>query len=159
MGPLAALAEHNAWANARVFAACEKVSAAGLIKEEGEYDSVIGILQHLVQVEFNFLALAQGRERRGVPEPDLAQLKAECSAVDAQYVSHARSLDPQAAEAKKFLVPWFGFEITLAEGILQPLTHSHKHRADVSMLLPRLGGEGVEMDLIQWLDESRGPKD
>jgi len=59
------------------------------------------------------------------------------------------------AETKHFLVPWFGFKVSLLEGVLQPLTHSHKHRADISMLLPRLGGDGIEMDLIQWIAEQR----
>lgn len=58
-------------------------------------------------------------------------------------------------------VPEARLEEDLAEyqpvmGILQPLTHPHKHRSDVSMLLPRLGGAGIEMDLIEHLDELRG---
>lgn len=159
MSALQMLAEHNRWANARAFAACEKFPGAALAREEEGYDSVLGILQHLVQVEFNFLALAEGSERRRFEDADLAVLKAECARVDDRYVVYTSSLDPTEADAKRFLVPWFGFEITLAEGVLQPLTHSHKHRADVSMLLPRLGGEGIEMDLIQWLDETRGVKD
>ena len=125
----------------------------------GEYDSLFEILLHLVQVESGFLALAQGRERTRLTPATVAEAAEMCARVDRAYIEHARSLDPMEADSKRFLVPWFGFEITLAEGILQPLTHSHKHRSDVSMLLPRLGGEGVEMDFIQWLAESRAPKE
>lgn len=152
------LAEHNAWANKLIFDACRSVAPEQLAEEMDGYDSVLGILQHLVQVESNFLALAQARERERLPLETLDAARAASERVDAAFIAHARSLGADAA-SRKFLVPWFGFEITLVEGVLQPLTHSHKHRADVSMLLPRLGGAGVEMDLIQFLAESRGSRD
>lgn len=150
------LAEHNAWANRRVFDALTGVSEPRLAEEMDGYDSVVGILQHLVQVEHAFFELAHGRAPTRIAAATAAELRTECERVDRGYVEYVRALDPAAADAERFLVPWFGFEITRTEGILQPLTHSHKHRADVSMLLPRLGGQGVEMDLIQWLDEERG---
>jgi hypothetical protein len=68
---------------------------------------------------------------------------------------YIEELKPSEVASQRFLVPWFGFEITLLEGIIQPLTHSDKHRADISMLLPKLGGTGVEMDYIQWLAEQK----
>ncbi|MGH2758122.1 MAG: hypothetical protein ACRDKJ_01000 [Actinomycetota bacterium] len=118
--------------------------------------SVLGILNHLAQVENAFFELAHGRAPRWDAIDDLAGLRAQCARIDRAYIEYAGSIDPIDAEAKRFLVPWFGFEITAVEGLIQPLTHSHKHRADVSMLLPRLGGEGIEMDFIQWLDDVRG---
>lgn len=150
------LAEHNAWANDRIFAACSEVDAARLDEAADAYDSVIGILRHLVQVEHSFFELAHGRAPQRIEADELSALHAACARIDRAYVDYTRGLEPAVAETDRFLVPWFGFEITLTEGVLQPLTHSHKHRADVSMLLPRLGGAGVEMDLIQWLDEQRG---
>lgn len=122
------------------------------------YGSAIEILTHLVQVEHSFYELAHGRTPEQIQLEELGALRAECARIDRDYVGYARELDPGDAETKRFLVPWFGFEITFAEGLLQPLTHSHKHRADVSMLLPVLGGSGIEMDLIQWLDEERGKR-
>lgn len=155
---LTKLAEHNEWANQKVFAACAQI-AAGSLKEPGDdYDSVLGILNHLVQVQNAFFELAHGRAPRWTAVDDLDALQAHCSRIDRAYIDYAGSIDPIDAEAKRFLVPWFGFEITAVEGLIQPLTHSHKHRADVSMLLPHLGGEGIEMDFIQWLDEVRGAR-
>ena len=153
---LTLLAEHNAWANRRIFDATSAVAESRLSEEMDGYDSVIGILQHLVQVEHAFFELAHGRPNSQIAAAAIPALRGACERIDRAYVDYARALDPNASEAERFLVPWFGFEITRAEGILQPLTHAHKHRADVSMLLPRLGGKGVEMDLIQWLDEQRG---
>lgn len=158
MSVLTMLAEHNEWANRRIFAACSELDAATLNRSADAYGSAIEILTHLVQVEHSFFELAHGRAPGRIELDELAALREECARIDRDYVSYARELDPGDAETKRFLIPWFGFEITLAEGLLQPLTHSHKHRADVSMLLPVLGGSGIEMDLIQWLDEERGER-
>lgn len=157
MSILVLLAQHNEWANRRVFEAVSGVAEARLAEEMDGYDSVTGILQHLVQVQHAFFELAHGRAPAQIAAASVAELRSAAERVDRAYVEYARTLEPAAAERERFLVPWFGFEITRTEGVLQPLTHSHKHRADVSMLLPRLGGQGVEMDLIQWLDEERSP--
>ncbi|HVE91442.1 MAG TPA: DinB family protein [Actinomycetota bacterium] len=156
MSVLRMLAAHNEWANRRVFAACSELDPSRLAEASDAYDSVVGILTHLVQVEHAFFELAHGRAPTRIQLDGLTPLREECGRIDRAYVDYASTLDPAEADTKCFVVPWFGFEVTLTEGVLQPLTHSHKHRADVSMLLPRLGGAGVEMDLIQWLDEQRG---
>lgn len=156
MAVLPLLASHNAWANRRIFAAAAAISAPKLADATDGYDSVLGIFRHLVQVEHSFFELAHGRAPGGIRSEDLSALRRECTQLDQAYVDYARQLDSAEAEANQFVVPWFGFKITLAEGIVQPLTHSHKHRSDISMLLPRLGGSGVEMDFIHWLAEERG---
>jgi uncharacterized damage-inducible protein DinB len=132
-----------------------EISPAKLNVSSHGYDSVIGILNHLVQVENSFFELAHGRQPKWSQLEELADLHAECSRIDRQYLEYVDALEHKDAKTKRFLVPWFGFEITLLEGVLQPLTHSHKHRADVSMLLPLLGGTGIEMDLIQWVADQR----
>lgn len=152
------LAAHNEWANRLVFATCSEIDPARLGGSTDGYDSVIGILNHLVQVENAFFELAHGRTPQWSKLEELTALHDACARIDRAYVDYAGELAPGDAHAKRFLIPWFGFEITLTEGVLQPLTHSHKHRADVSMLLPGLGGAGIEMDLIQWLDEERGAR-
>ncbi len=150
------MAAHNAWANQRVFAACSEIDSAKLNEATDDYDSIVGILEHLVQVEHAFFELAHARVPQRIESEDLAELREKCAQIDREYVDYASALDPGDADTKRFLVPWFGFEISLTEGLVQPLTHSHKHRADVSMLLPHLGGSGVEMDFILWLEEQQG---
>ena len=156
MEALSALATHNEWANARLVKACSPISSAKLNDASLGYDSVIGILNHLIQVENSFFELAHARQPQWTRLEHLTDLESACARIDRAYVEYASRLGPDEAEAKRFLVPWFGFEISLLEGVLQPMTHSHKHRADISMLLPRLGVDGIEMDFIQWLDEERG---
>ncbi|MEO7803521.1 MAG: DinB family protein [Actinomycetota bacterium] len=159
MSALTTLAAHNEWANRRIFAACSDISSAKLKEATHGYDSVIEILKHLVQVQHSFFELAHGRQPQKVQVEELTELGTECARIDRAYVDYVGTLGlPDAQTTKQFLVPWFGFEISLMEGVLQPLTHSHKHRADISMLLPRLGGTGIEMDLIQWFDEERGQR-
>lgn len=152
---LTTLASHNEWANRRIFHACSQVSPTKLKEAAAGYDSVVGILEHLVQVEHSFFELAHGRQPKKVQSDELESLRAECAHIDRSFVDYVGALGAATAEKESFLVPWFGFEVTLVEGVLQPMTHSHKHRADVSMLLPSLGGAGIEMDLIQWIAESR----
>lgn len=152
---LTMLAAHNKWANQKIFDACSEISPVKLNSVTDGYESVIGILNHLVQVELSFLELASGREPRRIDLDHLTELQIECARIDQAYIEYISSLESSAVKTGSFLVPWFGFEISLLEGILQPLTHSHKHRADISMLLPGLGGAGVEMDLIQWIADQR----
>jgi uncharacterized damage-inducible protein DinB len=164
-GMLMTLAWHNDWANRRMFDACSNVSltklketAAGYSAEDFGFlhsDSVVGILEHLVQAEHLYFELAHGREPRRIMTEDLEELRAECALTDRAYIDYVGALDSVTATTERFLVPWLGFEITLADGVLHALTHSHKHRADVSMLLPKLGGVGVEMDVLEWIAEQR----
>jgi uncharacterized damage-inducible protein DinB len=159
------LASHNEWANRRIFDACSSVSltklreaAAGYSAEDFGFlhaDSVLGILEHLVQAERLYFELAHGRQPRRIMTEDLEELRAECALIDRAYIDYVGALDPVTATTERFLVPWLGFEITLVEGVLHALTHSHKHRADVSMLLPNLGGAGIEMDVLEWIAEQR----
>ena len=156
MKALSTLAEHNLWANRLLFEACAAVSPEKLQDDSHGYGSVIELLQHLVQVEHAFFELAHGRTPSRIESGDLVGLQEKCEQIDQAYIDYADNLQADKVESERFLVPWFGFEISLLEGVLQPLTHSHKHRSDVSMLLPLLGGAGIEMDFIQWLDQERG---
>lgn len=155
MDVLTILATHNEWANARLFDACASINRAKLDDNSHGYGSVIEILNHLVQVEHSFFELAHGRQPTRIDIEDLAELRKECARIDREYIDYVSELQADDTESRRFVVPWFGFESSLVEGVLQPLTHSHKHRADVSMLLPMLGDAGIEMDLIQWLAEDR----
>ncbi len=150
------LASHNEWANQKIFDACSSINPVKLNDDSYGYDSAVGILDHLVQVEHSFFELAHGRQPQRIQYGDLNDLQSVCSNIDHAYLDYIKTLKPQDIDTRRFLVPWFGFEITILEGILQPMTHSHKHRSDVSMLLPLLGGAGIEMDFIQWLAEQRG---
>jgi uncharacterized damage-inducible protein DinB len=155
MKSLILLAKHNLWANQLILKACSELDPEQLKDDSHGYGAVIELLAHLVQVEHAFFELAHNRTASRLEFKDFEDLKKICLSIDQAYVDYVNILRPDKAETRNFLVPWFGFEISLLEGVLQPLTHSHKHRADISMLLPSLGINGVEMDLIQWFAKSR----
>jgi uncharacterized damage-inducible protein DinB len=153
---LTLLAAYNGWANRKLFGLAAKLDARSLLRKDS-YDSVVGILRHLVHVESNFLLMSRGEERVKIEDTEVAPLARRCAEIDAGYerfVAAAKAKDLDRA----FLVPWFGFEVTVREALLQALTHSQKHRADVCLLLPGLGVEVPGTDLIQWLAESRDPE-
>lgn len=119
MEALTMLAAHNQWANSKIFEACSEIGPTKLGDASHGYDSVIGILNHLVQVENSFYELAHGREPRWTQVQKLADLRLACSRLDQDYLEYASKLEPEHGAAKKpFLVPWFGFEITLVDGAL-----------------------------------------
>ena len=147
------LARYNAWANEKVFALAVRVEPGELARKAG-YESIAEILRHLVHVESNFLLMSRGEARVPVDEADVRKLARRCVEIDASYERLAET-SSEADLGREFLVPWFGFNISVREAALQALTHSQKHRADVCMLLPALGIEVPGIDLIQWLAESR----
>jgi uncharacterized damage-inducible protein DinB len=153
---LTSLTKHNQWANKKVFDACSTLNSEKLNDDSHGYESVLSILNHLVRVEHSFFELAHGREPQRIQHDDLNDLHVLCAKIDHSYIDYVSSLTPKDIEAIRFLVPWFGFEISIIEGIIQPMTHSHKHRSDVSMILPLLGAEGIEMDFILWIADQKG---
>ena len=155
MKSLTLLAAHNEWANRRLFEACAALTPATLKDGSHGYASVMQILNHRGRVENAFFELAHGRRPVWSDREVLEPLRREGARIDRAYLEYAGEIQAEQAESVRFLVPWFGFEISLLEGVLQPLTHSLKHRADVSMLLPLLGGVGPDIDLIQWIAEER----
>ena len=150
---LALLARYNAWANEKVFTLALRVESEKLARKEG-YDSIAEILRHLVHVESNFLLMSLGEERVPMDEVVVQKLAWRCLEIDAGYERLAET-SSEADLEREFLVPWFGFNLSVREAVLQALTHAQKHRADVCMLLPALGVEVPGLDLIQWLAESR----
>ena len=151
------LARYNGWANAKLFALCAAAPRDALARKDG-YESIAEILRHLVHVESNFWLMSLGRARLPVDTTDLTELARRSVEVDAGIERLAEGAGDRDL-SREFLVPWFGFNVTVREAILQALTHSQKHRADVCMLLPKLGVEVPGLDLIQWIAESRPAAD
>src|ERR671919_1008453 len=119
VGMLMTLASHNEWANRRIFDACSNVSRTKLKEVPAGYsaedfgflhsDSVVGILEHLVQAEHIYFELAHGREPRRIRTEDLEGLRHECARIDRAYIDYVGALDPATATTERFLVPWLDF--------------------------------------------------
>jgi len=119
---LTLLAGYNAWANQKLFALARSADPEKLARKDG-YESIAEILRHLVHVESNFWLMSLGRERVPVDHTDFDRLAARCTEVDAGYERLAETSDRATLE-REFLVPWFGFKVTVREAMLQAFTHS-----------------------------------
>ena len=168
MTPLAELARYNRWANAQVFAVCRAVDPDALgAAAAGTIGTLEETLKHLAGVEDVYLAMLQGRDlfagqtdRKGFwlayEAHDLEWFADRVAELDRGFEELLASAD-DALLAGELRIPWFDFPMTRAQGVLQALTHSHTHRAQV---LSTLGDRGVkvpEMDYVQMLQqEHRG---
>ena len=167
MRTLLQLVRYNAWANQRMLDLCQTVTPA-LLQEiaEGTTGSVEQTLKHLVAVEDAYLAMLQGRD------PSAAAAGGSYEAYLAQDLAWFTRRSGEIAEGYRALlsgrdeswldgamhVPWFDFAMTNHDGLLQALTHSGQHRAQV---LSALGARRVtvpDVDYVFMLGEESGDR-
>jgi uncharacterized damage-inducible protein DinB len=142
---LAELHRFNTWANRSLIAGLRKLSVEQLDERpEDRYNSIIGVMAHLAQVELSYLRLMRDEEREPVQPMPLDELEAllERTGAGLREIAETRPLD------STFRIPWFERDFTLAQGLRQVLTHSMNHRADVNHWLPRYGVESTDQDYI-----------
>ena len=158
------LFRYNAWANARVFDVCLGLPSALLDEEaRGTSGTLARTLKHLVGVEDAYLALlrGQGAEVLGSREEYLAHEVAwfanRSAELGAAYLAWLASGDRQALE-RDLRVPWFDFPVSGQDGLLQVLTHSCEHRAQVLSVLGASGLDVPSLDYVVMLAEARGSK-
>jgi len=161
MRTLRQLCRYNAWANARVFACCRGVDPTELGAEaKGTLGTIEETLKHLVGVEEVYLAMLRDRDLSSTLRPreeyyrqDLAWFVARIEELDRGYLVLLEEIDEPFLEGE-LKIPWFERPISRRDGILQALSHSAQHRAQV---LSTLGERGVEVpgvDLVVMVQES-----
>ena len=151
------LIEYNRWANYQLFAMVERASADGLeASQPGMYGSVLQTLTHLVSVERNFLRRIRGEERQRLSDLDVVALRALFEPLGPSY---AAALNSETDLQRPVFIPWLddGVNIRVTDAIIQPITHSIQHRADIIGALSRAGMEAPEMDYVHWVLEGRPP--
>jgi uncharacterized damage-inducible protein DinB len=152
METLKCLARYNAWANRRVFDACDAVPV-DLLSEEarGTYGSVAETLKHLSEVEEIYLLMLQGQDPKSLgddyQEHDTVWFSERSGTLGDEYGSLLTSHDASWLEGQ-FVVPWFGFPMTRRDGLLQVWMHSAQHRSQV---LSELGSHGVDVPDIDYV--------
>ena len=155
------LYHHNAWANARVFEVCLGLPAALLDEEaRGTSGTIARTLKHLVAVEDVYLAMlrAGGPEAVGSMEEylahDVAWFAGRSAELGEAYLAWLAACDRPALE-RDLQIPWFDFPVTGEEGLLQVLSHSSQHRAQVLSVLGARGISVPELDYVLMLAEER----
>jgi len=149
------LIEYNRWANYQPFAMVERASADGLeASQPGMYGSVLETLTHVVSVERNFLRRIRGEERQRLSDLDVDGLRAVFEPLGPSY---AAAVSSEADLERPVFIPWLddGVNIRLTDAVIQPITHSIQHRADIIGALSRAGMEAPEMDYVHWVLEGR----
>jgi uncharacterized damage-inducible protein DinB len=154
------LCRYNAWANARVFACCRALDPAALgSAAKGTVGTLEQTLKHLVGVEDVYLAMLRGEDlRTALPPPDeyerhdLAWFADRVGQVGRGYLALLETADEPFLEAE-LAVPWFEHPISRRDGVLQAMTHSVQHRAQVLSTLGERGVEVPNVDLVLMLQE------
>jgi uncharacterized damage-inducible protein DinB len=147
---LVELFEHNAWANERLFEACEGLSEAQLDTTlDGTFGSVRDTLVHIAGAQDRFVAaLAEtgpvGVFREREPFPGVVQLREGVRASSDALVE----LAGRAESGASVTTTDRGEEYTLPVWLLfvQAINHATEHRTQIAAILTQQGIEPPGMD-------------
>ena len=159
MQDLIDLYRHNAWANEQVF---ELVLEAEPRLQEAEApgtrDTVKGTLAHLARVEYLYLTMIEGKPRSSVESYEayaargLGWMRQHLQQLNGRFIGFIDSASA-ANLARPLELPTFNFPITARDGLLQVLTHSSQHRAQVLSWLSAQGVATPDLDYVLMLRE------
>lgn len=142
--------EYNAWATRQLGNVCRQAPPEQLTgAEEWQYESIMGLLHHIDQVERAYLRLMGGRQVPEPPETVDGYLQSADAAGDS-FVGFTKDIDTPALD-RMFSIPWFERDFAVRDGLFQVLAHSIEHRADIAHFLSRLGHETPPIDYIAWV--------
>jgi uncharacterized damage-inducible protein DinB len=153
---------HNGWANARTFELCEQ-AAGGLLTDaaKGTRGTVDETIKHMVAVEAIYLSMVQGEDvSRDLADRDqyFAQDRSwffgRGRELSGEYLALLNQKD-QAWLDGPLRVPWFDFPMTVHDGLIQVISHSAQHRAQVLSVLGQHGVEVPDLDYVLMLRETR----
>jgi uncharacterized damage-inducible protein DinB len=158
---LIALYRYNTWANGRVFDLAAGVENT-LVQAEapGTRDTVSGTLAHLASVEYAYLWMIEGRPPqsrdavRAWANHELNWFVSQMRELGNAYIHLLESASRESLE-RPLNVPWFQFQMTAREGLLQVLSHSAQHRSQVLSWLSAQGIPTPDLDYVVMLGEQR----
>jgi uncharacterized damage-inducible protein DinB len=163
MDTLVDLYAYNAWANAQVFAVCQQVNQAQLEADApGTYGTLAETLKHMVQVEDVYLHMLRSESpqqigpREAYLEHDLAWFEQRAANLGSEYAALIANAAP-SFYAEPLDVPWFDFALTKHDGLLQVLSHSAQHRAQVFSVLGLHGTEVPDLDYVLFVESKGAP--
>ncbi len=154
------LLRYNAWGNERVFALCEAAAPTLLDQaDRGSIGSTAETLKHLVGVEDAYLAMTQGRDldealgsREAYAAHDLAWFARRSAGIAEGYLALLSAHDNNWLD-EAMQVPWFDFSMTIRDGLLQAITHSAQHRAQILSVLGTQGVAVPDLDYVLMVGE------
>ena len=158
MRTLVDLYAYNAWANAQVFAVCLSLDQTALDEQSpGTYGTLAETLKHMAQVEIVYAYMLQdkplptGESRDEFFAHDLAWFAEVTARIGQAYIALVADAG-DAFYAEPLHVPWFDFALTKHDGLLQVLSHSAQHRAQVFSVLGQRGVEVPNVDYVLYVE-------
>lgn len=154
MQTLLGLFRYNAWANGRILPLLSQLTAEQLsAPAENMFGSIHDTASHLLGVERVYLQMLSDEAPQRPPAFSLEALAPTAAELGAGYQDLLAHLDEAALETT-FRVPWFEREFTRRDGLLQVVTHSTEHRADLAAALTRCGITTPPIDYVVHVIES-----
>ncbi|MDQ3812045.1 MAG: DinB family protein [Chloroflexota bacterium] len=153
--PVVDLVQYNRWANTVLLDLIARAPADGLdVIQPGMYASVREILAHLTGVERNFLRAIRGQSIERLRERSIDELQPMLRSLGPEFLT---VLDGERDLKRPVHIPWLdgGVDIPLSDAVLQAVTHSIQHRADIIGQLGREGVQSPTMDYVRWVLNGR----
>jgi uncharacterized damage-inducible protein DinB len=154
---------HNAWANARTLAACQALDQAQLEERApGTYGTIQDTIRHMVGVEDAYFHMLRDEAppSQGAPEAYFAQGVAwfirRSAELAREYAELVANIGPDGLE-QPLDVPWFDFALTKHDGLVQVISHSAQHRAQILSVLGERGFEVPGLDFVEFIEERSAP--
>ena len=147
MTTLAAIYEHNAWANLLLIEACRELTPEQLATAvEGTYGELGDTLAHLVSGETFYVELLTDwgppeRWHRGDPFPGIESLLQRARETGPRLLAVAQSID-----ADELIERDPGELIPASVVLVQAVNHATEHRAHIATILTQLGIEPPAID-------------
>jgi uncharacterized damage-inducible protein DinB len=147
MSTLAALFEHNRWANEQLLEACRDLTAEQLAASvEGTYGGLGETLTHLVSGETFYVELLTDWSpaehwRRADPFPGIDPLLARSRDTGARLLAAAQAIAPEEP-IERDPGEWIPASVIL----VQAIDHAAEHRTHAATILTQLGIEPPPMD-------------
>ncbi len=162
MKTLHALVRYNAWGNRRVFDVVTALEQPLLTEQaRGTIGSIEETLKHLVGVEEVYLLMLQGRDfnslepREAYYAHELTWFRVRSAELGSAYEEWVAGINDSSLEWP-LNITWIDVPLTANDGLVQMLTHSAHHRAQVFSTLGDRGRTVPDLDYVEMLKEAAG---
>ena len=154
--------QFNFWANERILAACERISADQFTRRhtpDPGWGSLRGILVHTLDAEYGWRSILQAQDEDGILEADdfadPAALKSRWEMERAAWFDYAASLDEDSLHRRYGDDPHSGPKVW--QTIVHVVTHGIQHRSEAAAILTGYGHSPGELDFDRFLQEKHEP--
>jgi uncharacterized damage-inducible protein DinB len=153
---LTTLFAHNAWANLKLLDFCEQLGDAQLDSTAiGGFGSIRNTLRHIINSEVGYVERVNGKLPAIPPSndqfPGFPVLKDAARWAGDELLQLALSAREDTTVRQR--PPRHIFQYRLASLIVQAITHSTEHRAQIAAIITQLGMEPPDMSVWQYIED------